>query len=219
MAASPGPEGQRPRKERAGNAAMRRRQIIEATLASIEKNGLAGTTLATVSKEAGLSQGVAVFYFDTKQALLEAALRALYAEYEDSWQRALESAGPDPVDRIVALVASEFDPAVCTPRALAVWHAFWGEASARPLYAEIASGFDAAQGGAMKAAILELADVPDADAETLQTGIGALTDGLWMHMHLSQGAFTRAMALDTVRHFLKVLFPGHAAAFDRAFQE
>ena len=66
----------RPRKERSENAAMRRGQLIKAALNSIVKNGLPGTTLATVAREAGLSQGVAVFYFQTKEGLLAAALES-----------------------------------------------------------------------------------------------------------------------------------------------
>ena len=53
MAATDSSTVTRPRKERAENAAKRRRQIIEATLRSVVKNGLSGTTLATVSAEAG----------------------------------------------------------------------------------------------------------------------------------------------------------------------
>ena len=53
----------RPRKERKENADKRRRQVLDATYRSIVSHGLAKTTLATVADEAGLSQGVAVFYF------------------------------------------------------------------------------------------------------------------------------------------------------------
>ena len=86
----------RPRKERKENADKRRGQIIEATYRSIVRNGLSGTTLASVSNEAGLSQGVAVFYFQNKQSLLGAALRHQYEIYQENWQKAVSAAGPDP---------------------------------------------------------------------------------------------------------------------------
>ena len=97
MAASKKADEVRPRKERAGNAAKRRRQIIEATVRSIVKNGLGRTTLATVSAEAGLSQGVAVFYFKNKQTLLAEVLRHHYEEYQKHWQKARKAAGEDQV--------------------------------------------------------------------------------------------------------------------------
>ena len=87
----------RPRRERADNAARRRAQILDATIELIVRHGLSATTLATVAEEAGLSQGVTVFYFKTKQALLAEALRWHYEEYRKVWRAALEVAPLDPV--------------------------------------------------------------------------------------------------------------------------
>ncbi len=210
-AATPGP---RPRKERTENAARRRRQIIDATLRSIEKNGLAGTTLATVSREAGLSQGVAVFYFQNKQALLDAALRHLYAEYQATWQAALEAAGTDPVARLAALVRVDFTGDACSPRTLTLWHAFWGEASARPLYAEIAAAYDAEHGSAMRAAVAALTD--DAEADRIADVLSAASDGYWTGMHLSQGAYPASEVLASLARLLAAFFPERAGALVRA---
>ena len=127
----------RPRRERADNAARRRAQILDATIESIVRHGLSATTLATVADAAGLSQGVTVFYFKTKQALLAEALRWHYEEYRAVWRAALDAAPDDPVQRILALVRADFDPAICNRRTLTLWHAFWGEATARPLFAAI----------------------------------------------------------------------------------
>lgn len=205
----------RPRKERAGNAAMRRRQIIEATIRSIVKNGLPGTTLATVSAEAGLSQGVAVFYFRNKQALLGEALRHQYAAYLAHWQRAREAAGPEPLDQIIAMVRADFDPAVCNDEALTVWHAFWGEASARPLYASISETFDAERVAAMReacVALLAASGRPAGQAGELASGIDALTDGLWLRLHLSTGSMTIAQALSITARFVAAAFPERGPA-------
>lgn len=205
----------RPRKERAGNAAMRRRQIIEATIRSIVRNGLPGTTLATVSAEAGLSQGVAVFYFKNKQALLGETLRHQYEAYQRHWQRAREIAGNDPLDQIVAMVRADFDPDVCNEQALAVWHAFWGEASARPLYAAISESFDAQRLAAMReacAALLAGSGRADQQAGEIASGIDALTDGLWLRLHLSTGTMEVGRALSITARFVAAAFPEHAAA-------
>ncbi len=219
MAASDSPTATRPRKERAENAAMRRRQIIEATMRSVVRNGLAGTTLATVSAEAGLSQGVAVFYFQNKQALLGEALRHQYEAYQEVWQKALAAAGPDPVARLLALVRSEFDPVVCNADSLVIWNAFWGEASARPLYAEIAEKFDNEHSAAMRGCCAELlaaAGRPTGDAAEIGAGIDALTDGLWLRLYLTPGAPDVAGALRIAGRFLAMTFPDHAADFRAA---
>lgn len=215
MAPSETSSAPRPRKERAGNAAMRRRQIIEATLRSIIRNGLPGTTLATVSAEAGLSQGVAVFYFKNKQALLGEVLRHQYEAYQAHWQRACEAAGDDPLDQIIAMVRADFDPAVCNDQALAVWHAFWGEASARPLYATISEGFDAERAAAMRKAceaLLAASGRPLDHAGEIAGGIDALNDGLWLRLHISTDAMNIPMAMRITARFVAAAFPEHAAA-------
>ena len=140
----------RPRRERADNAARRRAQILDATIESIVRHGLSATTLATVADAAGLSQGVTVFYFKTKQALLAEALRWHYEEYRAVWRAALDAAPDDPVQRILALVRADFDPAICNRRTLTLWHAFWGEATARPLFAAISEGFDRERAAALR---------------------------------------------------------------------
>lgn len=206
----------RPRKERVENATKRRRQIIEATLRSVVKNGLAATTLATVAQEAGLSQGVAVFYFRNKHTLLAEALRSHFEEYRQNWRTALDATGPDPIDRIVALVKADFDDNVCNPRALAIWHAFWGEANARPLYAEIAKEMDADRAAEMHNACVDLLKRDGKDrghADLLAAGVDSLTDGLWLRIYLTPEAMSPALALEITARRLAADFPDHAEGF------
>jgi len=207
----------RPRKERTENAARRRGQLIEAALRSIVKNGLQGTTLATVAREAGLSQGVAVFYFQTKEGLLAAALKHHYEQYEDNWRAARDAAPDTPADRLAALVYGDFEPRVCSPEAQILWHAFWGEASARPLFNQIADQFDTNRSDALEAetaALLAELGRDTGEARALGSGIEALTDGLWLQIYLSSGITDAAEARAITRRFLVALFPERAAAFD-----
>ena len=207
----------RPRKERTENAARRRGQLIDATLRSIVRNGLQGTTLATVSREAGLSQGVAVFYFQSKDALLAAALQRHYELYEANWTAARAAAGPAPADRLAAMIRADFEPSVCSREAQVVWHAFWGEASAQPLYAQIADRFDRARSGAIVAevaGVLEGTGQGGRAAEEIGAGLEALTDGLWLQIYLSGGEVGVADSLRVARRYLTALFPAHSAAFE-----
>ncbi|NKX45346.1 TetR family transcriptional regulator C-terminal domain-containing protein [Roseicyclus persicicus] len=206
----------RPRKERAENAARRREQLVDAALRSIVRNGLPGTTLATVAREAGLSQGAAVFYFQSKEGLLAAALQRHYERYEANWRGALAEAGDDPALRLAALVRADFQPQVCAREAQIVWHAFWGEASARPLFNEIADRFDSARSDAMTAATEALlADLgrDTGQARALAAGIEGLTDGLWLQMYLASGVQEAGEARAITGHFLAALFPERTATF------
>lgn len=183
----------KPRKERTENAARRRRQLLDAARDSIRTHGLAKTTLATVADAAGLSQGVAVFYFKSKTGLLEATLRDLYESYESLWAAALDTAEEDPAKRLAALIASDFSAKACGPRVLPLWFAFWGELRFSGQYAEIAAAFDARRHEALTQLWAEL--LPEADPARiaqLTEWMESLSDGYWQHLHLAPHQFTRA---------------------------
>jgi AcrR family transcriptional regulator len=200
----------RPRRERADNAARRRAQILDATIESIARHGLSATTLATVAEAAGLSQGVTVFYFKTKQALLAEALHWHYEEYRAVWRAALAAAPADPVNGILALVRADFDPAICNRRKLTLWHAFWGEATARPLFATISESFDRERCAALRELCEAAADLLDPavwSPADLAVAIDSLTDGLWLRMHLDPDGMENAVALRTTLRVIAAAFP------------
>lgn len=122
------------RKTRTQSRDARRTQLIEATIATIAERGYSRTTLTDVSRRAGLSHGLVLFYFETKDRLLAETLDFLSEEYRSNWQAALAAAGPEPEQRLAALIQADFQPAVCRPGRLAAWCAFWGESQSRPMY-------------------------------------------------------------------------------------
>lgn len=204
----------RQRKERKENADRRRRQLIEATLKSVVENGLAKTTLATVAREANLSQGVAVFYFESKEKLLAAALEHQYGVYENSWRTALAEAGDDPADQLKALVRADLSPENCSRDALAVWFSFWGEASFRPHYAETAREFDKAKDAVLTDLCARL--LPDASEATVRDiayGIDSMTDGFWQRFYVTPESFSDAEALRLIMAHLRIVFPDSAERF------
>jgi TetR/AcrR family transcriptional regulator, transcriptional repressor of bet genes len=176
----------KPRKQRAENAARRSLQMVEATLRSVARHGLNETTLASVSREAGLSQGVAVFYFESKDRLLAAAFRHHYEVYRRNWQEAIAGAGENPSVRLASVIRADFSPVVFHRQALAVWYAYWGEATARPIYAEISKEFDSDRNEAVGAICADLAGCGPEEGREIATSIDAFTDGLWLRAHLSK---------------------------------
>ena len=74
-----------PPRRRKATKAVRQRQLIDATIASIAKRGFAGTTLGEVAKTAGLSQGIVNLHFTNKETLLVETLRYLRDEYRQAW--------------------------------------------------------------------------------------------------------------------------------------
>jgi len=186
----------KPRKERKANADKRRQQLLDATWRSIAENGLARTTLATVAAQAGLSQGVAVFYFKSKAGLLTEALRDHYLRYQAVWEQALEDAGDDPHARLIALIRADFDPEICNPEALSIWYAFWGEQKFTPDYAAISAQFDRARNEAIRAACSDLMQgAPEAEITRTAEWIDTFSDGFWQRLHVLPDSFDAAHCL------------------------
>ncbi len=184
-------------------------RIIDAVVDSVAANGISGTTLATVARGAGVSQGVLVFHFKTKDGLLAETLRRLSEEYRAAWEPAL--AHQDPLDRVLGLVAADFGPAVCTRKKLALWFAFWGEAGAQPLFSAICEAAEEARYGAMVAACAALAArYGTPDPALLSDAIDATTDGLWLQMHIYARRLTRIRAREAAMGHLRLLLPGLA---------
>jgi TetR/AcrR family transcriptional regulator, transcriptional repressor of bet genes len=210
------PTAAKPRKQRKANAERRRRQLLDAARRSILRHGLARTTLATVAKEAGLSQGVAVFYFESKGGLLTETLRDLYHGYQALWTGALEAAGPDPRDRLLALIEADFAPEACGPDVLPLWFAFWGELRFTAKYDEVAESFDEHR----RAVLVEIWSdlLPDRSRQEvgqLAEWLDILTDGYWQRLYLSPDSFDAQQAVRATRDCLARLAPELAGKCDR----
>ncbi|HEX9482487.1 MAG TPA: TetR family transcriptional regulator [Solirubrobacteraceae bacterium] len=66
-----------PRRSQAERSASTREALLDATISCLVEDGYANTTTARVSKRAGLSRGAHLHHFQTRQALLAAAMEHL----------------------------------------------------------------------------------------------------------------------------------------------
>ena len=202
----------KPRKERKENADKRRQQLLDATLRSIATNGLSKTTLATVANEAGLSQGVAVFYFKSKTGLLAEALKEHYRRYHANWNEVLEDAGEDPLDRLIALIEADFSPKICNAEALSIWFAFWGEQKFTPQYAEVSAEFDVDRANAIRSLCQKLMPGADrAESDKVANWIDTLTDGYWQQIHVFPETTRRKESVSATLEMVAKLLPDHAS--------
>ena len=69
---------------------VRQRELISATMRCIAKVGLSATTLQMVTREAGLSLGIANLHFQSKENLLRATLESVMREYHSGQFAILE---------------------------------------------------------------------------------------------------------------------------------
>jgi TetR/AcrR family transcriptional regulator, transcriptional repressor of bet genes len=202
--------GPRPTR-RALAKAERRLALIDATITSIATYGLSGTTIAKVTEIAGTSIGLANFHFANKELLFEGVLQHLAETERKLWQDRIADVTQSPAERLVALLDARFDPRSCNPRTLAVWFAFWGDASARAIYRRVVEATDEARLAVTVALIDEIGqgDTPPRDAMQTALGLEAFYDGLWLNHLLYPEDFRRLACRQRAIEHLAALFPTH----------
>lgn len=202
----------RPRtKRRTASKQARQNQLIKATIRSIARHGLSETTMATVSNEAGLSQGIINLHFQSKDRLLEETLLHVVNEYRAAWHKALKACDDSAVEKLTALVAVDFDKRICQRNKLAVWFAFWGESRSRLTYRKICKE----QGREYKQVLTNLCEEIvkqgkyEIPAEHVASGLLATSVGLWLDLLLDPSEMHPEEAREIAMSYLKGIFTRH----------
>ncbi len=197
-------------KRRKASPGERREQLIRATLRCIARNGIIGTTLADIAREAGLSQGIVNLHFESKANLLGETLRYLSDDYMAWLARSLGRAGEDAADQLRALVEADFAPAQFSRQKIAVWYAFQGEAKYRPTYRKICRERDARVARTMRDIVERI--VTDGgyrgiDAGVVVDALSALTEGLWLRYLINPRTWDADRARTAAHSYLHAVFP------------
>jgi TetR/AcrR family transcriptional repressor of bet genes len=200
------------KKPRTAPPEARRKQLIEATITCISKYGISGTTLTTVTKEAGLSLGLVNFHFKSKDALLTETLKALAEEHRAIWMQALERDDLSAADKLSAIIDAQFHPRICNRKKLAVWFAFFGEATHRKSYHLTSSHIDIERqeiSADLCREIVAEGGYAGADAKGVSLTLEGLFDGFWLNMLMYPAKFRREDGTHRVFAYLSTVFPSH----------
>ncbi len=184
---------------------FRRQQLIDAAMSSIAEHGLANTTVSRVAEAAGLSQGIVNFYFENKRALLMETLEYIESEFQRVRRETKRSAAQTPEAQLDAIIEATFDPAVCNPRYLDVWDAFWGEARAREDYNRVCSAHEISQRRETIRLFRKIAE-PEQEADALGTAFFYLLESRPQSLGRSK-RFDLEGIKHTCRAFLATVFP------------
>jgi TetR/AcrR family transcriptional repressor of bet genes len=190
---------------------QRRQRLIDATMHVLARKGFSQTTLSDVAAEAGVSHGLVNFHFESKEKLLTAVLLFMSDEYRNNWQNALANAGPHAVDKLKALLAADFNSAICTPERLACWCSFWGEVQSRPLYQQECAANDDRYIQQLETICTELIGGANEkmDPVTVARVLRFTSEGLWNDMLSMNEPYSRQEALHTLFVCAARFFPDH----------
>jgi AcrR family transcriptional regulator len=110
-------------------------RILDATLAVLAREGVAGVSMRAVAREADVAVGLANYYFVNKTTLISAALRRVGEQ--DAALVAPARAGDDPADHLHRSLQRALDPAFLARDYLSLRLQLWALAGVEPEYAEI----------------------------------------------------------------------------------
>jgi AcrR family transcriptional regulator len=197
---------------------QRRQQLIDATMHVLARKGYAQTTLSDVAAEAGVSHGLVNFHFESKEKLLTAVLLFLSDEYRNNWQTALAQAGAAPAEKLKAMLAADFNSAICTPERLACWCSFWGEVQSRPLYQQECAANDDRYIQQLESICAKLIDGANdrLSPVTVARVLRFTSEGLWNDMLSMNQPYSRQEALETLFACAAQFFPSHFPANGQA---
>lgn len=190
---------------------MRRHQFIEATIATLARNGYARTTLTDVAATAGLSHGLIIFHFENKERLLADTLVYLAREYSDNWKQALTAAPPNPAAQLEALIRADFVQSICNPGRLGAWSALWGEIQSRPIYREHGADFDIEYAETIKrlcGALIAEGNYPY-EVDAVARVVRVTLEGLWLELMTASEPYPVDQALRGMFHLAMAFFPKH----------
>jgi transcriptional repressor BetI len=180
-----------------GMEEIRRRQLIDATIASIHEVGFAESSLSRISAKAGVSTGIVHHYFEDKADLLEATLRRLGTSLRLAVVSRL-AAARTPAERLMAVIDGNIGPEVFTPEGVSAWLAFWAQVPNSARLARVQRIIIGRLHDNLVDALRPFA--PRHDVQAIATLVASLIDGLWLRAALEKespdGQTARRLVVD-----------------------
>ncbi|WP_432470266.1 transcriptional regulator BetI [Amphritea sp. HPY] len=189
-----------------GMPAIRKPQLINATMEAINSVGLHKASVAMISSYAGVSPAIINHYFGGKNGLLEATMRSVLAQLSDAVQVRLKEVDPDDVvGRIRAIVGGNFDSQQMDSKVVKTWLAFWSLA----MHDESLFRLQRVnEKRLLSHLLLELKRVLPAErALFVAQGIAALIDGIWLRGALTPSGINSDLAQSLIMDYLKQQLP------------
>lgn len=182
-----------------GMGPIRRRQLIEATIASISEYGMSAVTVSKIGKKAGVSPGIIHHYFGDKNSLIEATMRSLLEDLRVAVVARLRQA-KTPYQRAIAVIDGNFAPEQFDHPAVFGWLELWAQSLHFPELARLRRANTRRLRSNLRHALRPL--LPENEVEEAGFGLAAMIDGLWLHSALTSGGLDFEKARQTAHNYL-----------------
>lgn len=180
--------------------ALRRTQVLEATLRAVSERGVERTRLADVARSANVSIGLIQHYFDSRDDLLAAAFDFFNDLWLSQWERVSSTAG-DPPHKLAALLRfSAFEFEGWHEVHWRIWVEYWSlcnrTLSFREHYRKIYDRFREPFRDTIVEGVESGHFLPQAPVEDIVDRMTAQIEGLRVHALLEPDRVSRERMLD-----------------------
>ena len=195
------------------SVAVRRQDLIAATLDAIAEFGLQGATVREIADRAGVTPGLIRHYFVSKELMFQAAYRAIMNTMFETANDAAEELGTNAISRLRIFVLANFKPPIIDPRNLSLWATFISQITVdealaaihREGYLAFRDKLEAHIGAALEETGRKLAP---GELRYLAIAINGLMDGLWLEGSMAADMFGEGelahVALSSVERLLGI---------------
>lgn len=189
-----------------GMPAIRKPQLIEATMEAINAVGLQKASVVMISGYAGVSPAIINHYFGGKDGLLEETMRSILRQLSDGVQlRLTECDKEDVIGRITAIVGGNFDSRQLDNKVVKTWLAFWSQAMHQPQLYRLQR---VNERRLLSHLLIELKRVlPAKRAKFVAQTIAALIDGIWLRGSLTPTGIDGELAQRIIADYLEQQLP------------
>ena len=187
-----------------------RKHILQAAIDSIATQGLGKLTLDRVADRVGISRGLVVFHFKSKNKLIEEVLSYLGRQYSEGWHAIVAAEAEANTLKLVRLIDYDIRFACENPKYVSAWHAFWGDSKGNLLFQEQVVPRDEGYAADLALLLDKISDEGGYDKRDLSSitrGLFVMTFGVWIQLHLNPGPDDYVVNTKAIRLFLEKMFP------------
>jgi len=198
-------------KFRRVSAAVRREDLISATLVCLQKFGHEGVSVRRISAEAGVTMGLINHHFGGIAGLVAAAYDTLATTLLNASRTRSLQGTASPIQRLQRFFEASFSPGALEPALFRTWLVFW---SLVPHAPQVRAVHDRTYGdtrAALEGLLRRLQREPATPAFRVRPaaiGLAALIDGLWVELSLNPQSFTAAAATALCMDWVSALSNG-----------
>lgn len=184
-----------------GMEPIRRKALIEATIAEIGQAGSLDVTVGQIAKRAGMSSSLAHHYFGGKEQMLLAAMRQILTNLQIRVQSKLRHA-ETPLQRIHAIIEANLDAGNFAPDVVASWLTFYVQAQNSTEAQRLLQVYARRLHSNLLVNLSHLLE--KSQAEHTARGLGAMIDGIYIRHALEKNAPNRDQSIAIVRDYLEL---------------